>query len=140
MTTTLKPICTGGAYGLFGVTGEDVRATIVYIKQCQERRAAIRANPGCGYYVSYTNDPAWLVQQAINRRAGWCEGRHTRGTCKPVNGKRPRKAAGPWQKDVAHFARHVNGGFLTMVRELPAEYRDRLLAQNRNRYHEEWEL
>lgn len=77
------------------------RATLDYLRRCQAARAA-------GYPVSYTTDPAWLVEQAINRRAGWAEDPHTRGTTLPVNGRLPRKARGDWQRHLRLIAREVN--------------------------------
>ena len=41
-----------------------VANTLAYLRQCQTAREA-------GYPVQFTTDPAWLVEQAINRRAGW---------------------------------------------------------------------
>ena len=78
-----------------------VRATIEYLQVRQAARAA-------GYPVSYTTDPAWLVNEAINRRAGWLEDRHTRGTTRPVNGKLPRKALGDWQRHLRLIAHEIN--------------------------------
>jgi hypothetical protein len=78
-----------------------VGATIEYLKVRMAARDA-------GYPVAYTTDPAWLVNEAINRRAGWLEDRHTRGTTQPVNGRFPRKAAGDWQRHLRQIAREVN--------------------------------
>lgn len=75
--------------------------TIAYLRQCQEARAA-------GYPVRFTTDPGWLVEQAINRRAGWVEDPHSRGTCMPVNGCLPRKACGDWQRHLRLIAQRVN--------------------------------
>jgi hypothetical protein len=61
-----------------------------------------------GLPVSYTTDPGWLVEQAINRRAGWLEDGHTRGTTKPINGKLPRKARGDWQRTLRLIADEIN--------------------------------
>ena len=55
-----------------------VRATIDYLKLCRQARAA-------SYPVSYTTDPAWLVNMAINRRAGWPDDpSEYRGSAMPV--------------------------------------------------------
>ena len=51
-----------------------IRATIAYFRRCQEARAS-------GYL---TTDPAWLLDMAISRRAGWVEAPHTHGICMPV--------------------------------------------------------
>lgn len=84
------------------------RATIDYLKKCQEARAA-------GYPVRFVTDPAWLVEQAINRRAGWVEDPHYRGTSQPISGcfsngvpRLPRKCCGMWQRHLWRIARDVN--------------------------------
>lgn len=78
------------------------RATIEYLRHCQRARAA-------GYPVSYTTDPAWLVQMAINRRAGWLDDpSHQRGSCMPVAGKYPKKGGGDWFRHLQLVAREVN--------------------------------
>ena len=65
-----------------------VRHTIDFLQACQRARAE-------GHPVSFTTDPAWLVEVAINRRAGWPDDpSHSRGSCRPVNGKYPKKAEG----------------------------------------------
>lgn len=77
------------------------RATIDYLRRCQAARAA-------GLRVAFTTDPAWLVEQAINRRAGWVDDPHSRGTTIPVAGRLPRKARGDWQRTLRLVAREVN--------------------------------
>jgi hypothetical protein len=77
------------------------RATIERLRSCQAARAA-------GYPVRFTNDPAWLVQQAINRRAGWLEDLHTRGTTQPVGGLFPRKARGDYLRHLRLLSREIN--------------------------------
>lgn len=63
------------------------RATIEYLRHCQRARAA-------GAPVAFATDPAWLVQMAINRRAGWPDDPgFLRGSAKPVNGKYPKRAS-----------------------------------------------
>ena len=79
-------------------------ATIDYLRRCQRARAA-------GFSVNLTTDPAWLVEQAINRRAGWLETPHgdtSRGTTQAVAGRFPRKARGDWQRHLRLIAREVN--------------------------------
>lgn len=81
---------------------EQVHGTLEHLRALRERRAKIAEALAQGvracsieHYVSFTNDPAWLVNMAINRRAGWPDDpSHMRGSCMPVNGKYPRKAAG----------------------------------------------
>lgn len=92
------------------------QATIEYLKKCQAARAA-------GYPVSFTSDPGWLVNQAVNRRAGWLEDLHTRGTTKPVGGCFPRKARGDWQRNLWLIAREVNTPRLVVRVERLGEHR-----------------
>ena len=74
-------------------------ATIEYLRRCQAARAA-------GHPVQLTTDPAWLVDMAINRRAGWVEDPHSR-EC--VNAKRlPRKATGDAQRHLLQLAYRIN--------------------------------
>ena len=78
------------------------RNTINYLRKC-------RAAKDAGYAVSYTTDPDWLIDQAINRRAGWPEDPSlSRGSCRPVNGLYPRKAKGDYQNDFYRASRAVN--------------------------------
>lgn len=78
------------------------RNTIEYLRKCQAARSA-------GYRVSFTTDPAWLVEQAINRRAGWLEDSpHARGTTQAVDGHFPRKARGDYLRHLRLIAREVN--------------------------------
>lgn len=91
-------------------------ATIEYLRRCQAARAA-------GVRVSFTTDPAWLVEQAINRRAGWLEDPHTRGTTRPVDGRFPRKAEGSWQRHLRLIAREVNTPRLIVRVERLGEHR-----------------
>lgn len=86
-----------------------VRATLDRLRVLQAARAA-------GHPVSITTDPAWLVNQAINRRAGWVEDPHTRGSSPPIPcGHRStrrsplyRKARGDWQRHLRLIAQEVN--------------------------------
>lgn len=92
------------------------RATINYLRQCQAAREA-------GAHVSFTTDSAWLVNQAVNRRAGWLEDPHTRGTTMPVNGQLPRKARGDWQRHLRLIAREVNTPSLIVRPQSVGEHR-----------------
>jgi len=66
----------------------EIRNTLAHLQRCRAARTA-------GYPVRYITDPAWLVEQAINRRAGWPEDPSAqRGSCLPVHGTYPRKASG----------------------------------------------
>jgi hypothetical protein len=95
---------------------QKVQATVSYLRRCQEARAT-------GYPVSFTTDPAWLVNQAINRRAGWFEGGFTRGTTMPVDGRLPRKADGDWQRHLRQIASEVNTPRLVVRLERLGEHR-----------------
>lgn len=98
--------------------------TIAYLRRCQEARAA-------GYPVSFTTDPAWLVEQAINRRAGWVEDPHTRGSSMPIaaghgSSRRTRlyrKACGDWQRHLGLIAREVNTPLLIIHSQRLGEHR-----------------
>lgn len=82
----------------------EIRATIDHLKACQQARAA-------GYPVHMTTDPAWLINQAINRRAGWLQTPHgdtSRGTSQPIDGHFPRKCRGDWQRHLRLVAREIN--------------------------------
>jgi hypothetical protein len=79
-------------------------ATIEYLRRCQAARAA-------GHPVRFMTDPAWLVNQAINRRAGWVETPHgdtSRGTTQPVGGRFPRKAGGNYLRSLRQLAHRIN--------------------------------
>lgn len=79
-----------------------LRNTITYLQRCQAARQA-------GMDVSYTTDPAWLVNMAINRRAGWPDDPSlSRGSCMPVNGHYPKKASGDYYSHLRLIAREVN--------------------------------
>lgn len=76
-----------------------IAATIEYLKRCQDARRA-------GYPVAYTTDPTWLVDMAINRRAGWVEDPHSR-EC--LNAKvLPRMATGDMQRHLLQLSAHIN--------------------------------
>lgn len=73
---------------------------------CLRARIDARA---AGYSVSFTTDPAWLVDQSINRRAGWLDDPTTsRGSCRPVAGRYPKKAEGDAQRHLGQLARRIN--------------------------------
>lgn len=79
-----------------------VHATILMLRKCVGLRAA-------GAAVAFTTDPAWLVQKAINRRAGWPDDpSHSRGSAMPVGGKYPRKAEGTVYNHLGNLARSIN--------------------------------
>lgn len=99
------------------MTASKTRSTIDYLRRCQAARAA-------GHPVYLTTDPAWLVDQAINRRAGWLESPDTaRGTTQPVGGRFPRKAGGDWQRHLRLIARELNTPRLVVRLERLGEHR-----------------
>ena len=91
------------------------RNTIEYLQRCQAARAA-------GARVAFTTDPAWLVNQAINRRAGWLEDFHTRGTSQAIGGRFPRKCRGDWQRHLRLVAREINTPRLVVRRQRLGEH------------------
>lgn len=93
-----------------------VRATLDFLRVRQQARDA-----GCP--VSFTTDPAWLVNEAINRRAGWLEDRHTRGTTRPVNGRLPRKAVGDYLRGLRLLAWRINTPRLVVRESELGEFR-----------------
>jgi hypothetical protein len=105
---------------------EKVRATITYLKKCIELRAS-------GAPVAYTTDPAWLLDMAIGRRAGWVEDPHARGICMPVNGKLPRKATGDAERHLCQLAHAINSNVRVRPSEL-GEWRSYLLSRLPGRF------
>lgn len=101
-----------------------VVATIAYLRRCQAARAA-------GAEVGYVTDPAWLVEQAINRRGGYVEDPHARGSSPPIacghgSSRRDplyRKARGDWQRHLRLIAREVNTPRLVVRVERLGEHR-----------------
>ena len=99
-----------------------VKATIEYLRRRQEYRKA-------GGRVAFTTDPAWLVQMAINRRAGWPDDPSTtRGSAMPVNGKYPLRASGGHGYDSLRLLAHRVNTPRLIVREqeIPLRFRVRL--------------
>lgn len=101
--------------------------TIRFIARCQEARAA-------GQPVYLTNDPAWLLDMAINRRAGWAEDPHAFGSVMPVRGKLPRRATGDAQRTIHRIAREVNTPRLIVRAQTLGEWRDYLLRKIPERF------
>ena len=101
--------------------------TIAALRERQAMRAA-------GRPVYLTTDPAWLLDMAINRRAGWAEDPHWRGSCQPVNGKLPRYATGDAQNHLRLIADRVNARVIVRATEL-GEWRDYLMKKIPDRFH-----
>ena len=79
-----------------------VSSTIAYLRARQHARAT-------GHPVAFTTDPAWLVNMAINRRAGWPDDPSVyRGSAMPVNGQYPAKASGSAFAHLRLLARNIN--------------------------------
>ncbi len=96
-------------------------ATIEYLNRCRAHRAA-------GGRVAFTTDPTWLVQMAINRRAGWQDDPSLlRGSAMPVEGKYPKRASGDDWRHLRLFAHNINTPRLIVrERECPTRLRGRL--------------
>lgn len=104
-----------------------LQATIEHLKACRAYRTA-------GGMASFLNDPAWLIEQAINRRAGWPDDpSHSRGSCMPVNGRHPKKASGDWFRHLRLIASEINTPRLIMRPARLGEHRW-LLARLPNRF------
>jgi hypothetical protein len=86
---------------MLGLDKEQVRATKEHLRKLQEARRA-------GYKGSYTTDPQWLVEQAINRRGGYADDPHARGSAIPAQGRFPKKGGGDWQRHAWQLAQAVN--------------------------------
>lgn len=124
-------------------TVEEIRGTVAHLKLLRERRAKVRAAEAAGrrfgqHPVSYTTDPEWLVDMAINRRAGWPDDpSFTRGSAVPVKRwwpgrmvcpiyQYPKTAVGDRFWELWRLSRRLNGRILVRAREVPARYRERL--------------
>lgn len=95
-------------------TRTPLRTTIDMLRRCGAARAA-------GVHVSYTTDPTWLVNMAINRRAGWPDDTScSRGSCRPTNdGRYPPKAEGSTRYNhLCLLARAINDRRVVRVTEL----------------------
>jgi hypothetical protein len=103
--------------------------SIHFLRDRQQTRAL-------GYPVSYTDDPAWLVNMAINRRAGWPDDpTTTRGSAMPVNGEYPKKAAGDYgYRHLVLLARSINTRRLIVRPSELGEWRKVLLARIPERF------
>lgn len=100
-----------------------VRSTI----ECLKIRIAARS---AGYPGSYTTDPRWLVNMAVNRRAGWPDDPTcSRGSAMPVKGCYPKKAAGDAYRHLRTIAREVNTPRLIVRPGQLGEWRRLILAR-----------
>ena len=96
---------------------EEIISTINYLRKCQEARRK-------GYPVSFINDPAWLLDMAINRRAGWPDDpSSSRGSAMPVNGTYPKKASSDTYNHLRLIAREINTPRLIVRAQRLGEWR-----------------
>lgn len=59
--------------------------------------------------MAFITDPKWLVNMAVNRRAGWPDDPgFLRGSAMPVDGRYPARASDQSWSDLQHFAQRVN--------------------------------
>lgn len=97
--------------------------TVVYLRQCILARSL-------GMTVKFATDPAWLVQQAINRRAGWPDDPGCyRGSAMPINGRYPAKAQGEVYKHLELLAHGINRPRVIVRESWLGEWRSYLLAR-----------
>lgn len=102
-----------------------VGATIAFLRHLQAARAA-------GAPVYLTTDPAWLLDMAINRRAGWVEDPHAFGS---VNAKvLPRFAAGTAQGHIVRLAHEINTPRLRVYETSLGEWKRYLLRRLPGRF------
>ena len=105
-----------------------VHNTIERLKACRAARAA-------GYPVYLVTDPAWLVNMAINRRAGWPDDpTGYRGSCMPVNGRYPKKAEGMRISHGRLIAGEINTPRLIVRPARLGEWKPLLLARIPERF------
>lgn len=110
-------------------------------------RAAVRAAERAGRRfgqdpVAYTTDPEWLVDMAVNRRAGWPDDPSlSRGSAPPVGDRFPKRAEGDGGTALRNLASRMSGGrFRVYRRELwifPQHIQKRLLRLYPNRFSED---
>lgn len=98
-------------------------STLHHLRRLQMIRAA-----GCP--VSFTTDPAWLVQQAINRRGGYLDDPSLlRGSALPVNGRYPSKASGDSYTHLRLISREINTARLIVRAQRLGEWRKYLIKR-----------
>lgn len=115
------------------MTESRVHNTLNYLRACIRERQL-------GAHQCFVHDPAWLVNVATNRRAGWPDDpTHSRGSCMPVyrRGIRiyPPKAYGDAERHLALLAATINRPRLIVrVSEL-GEWSKLLLSRIPNRFY-----
>lgn len=104
-----------------------VGALVAALRHLQAERAAGRAG-------RFTRDPRWLVNEAINRRAGWTQDPHFRGSTPPVpGGHLPRAAQGDAQRHLRQLADALNTPRRIVRESELGEWRGLLMARIPNR-------
>jgi hypothetical protein len=89
-------------YCYYGTDAKAWRGTLKTLQSCIAKRNA-------GQPVAFTTDSHWLVNMAINRRAGWPDDPSGfRGSCLPVGGRYPKKAEGLAMNHLRLIAGEVN--------------------------------
>jgi hypothetical protein len=108
-----------------------LRNTLAHLRLCQQARAA-------GYPVAFTTDPAWLVEQAINRRAGWPDDPScSRGSARPAAGRYPSKAEGDTYRHLRQLADKINTPRLIVRPQECGEWRGLIESRIPDRLHRE---
>ena len=111
-------------------TPEKIRGTIETLRRLREARAQ-------GYRGHLVTDPSWLGHMAINRRAGWIEDPHFRGTAVAAPGARvPRRATGDAWRHLRQIAGEVNTPRLIVRKQRLGEWGPYLLARIPERFEE----
>lgn len=92
-----------------------------------------------GVPVFILNDPKWLLNMAINRRAGWPDDpSHSRGSAPPVDGRYPARASGQRFSDLQNIARAVNSRLVVRTSYL-GSWRGLILSRIPNRITQPWQ-
>jgi len=78
----------------------------------------------------YLNNSFWLIDMAINRRAGWQDDPGCcRGSAMPVNGHYPRKAIGESFQHLCLLARLINNPRMIVRKNALGEWRKLLISR-----------
>jgi len=132
-------------------TVEQVRATIEHLRLLRQRRTAIaeayasdaifrrRKDVTGEPRVYLKTDPTWLVDMAINRRAGWLDDPWTFGTTQPVQTRDGLRL--PWiiadgnaERHLRQLAGRINTPRLRVYESELGEWRTYLMRRLPNRF------
>jgi len=117
---------------MLGLDPAKVRATIQHLRLLQRRKAA-------GFPAYLVDDPSWLIAQAINRRGGWPDDPHARGTARPLpDGRYPPKASGMTYVHLEQLARRINTPRLRVYTSELGEWGPYLRKRLPHRFTEHW--